>query len=298
MVSQEIEDMKQIMVILEETGDFAYPEDGNFAELRQRVAELSEAQPIESGVKIIEDVLDGVHVELSIPEQVRNDVVIIYYHGGAFITGSALESRGYASSLAAESGWLVYAVDYALAPENPYPEGLNDCFDVYKAVMEKYPYSKVALIGDSAGGNLSLVTSIKAKDDGIKLPSAVCVFSPVTEMAVKLPSWQLNAGKDIGVKENILDLLRKYYFQGFDPSAPYISPLRGDFTGFPRLKIIVDSSEFLLDDSRILAEKAEKAGVEVDLQVLGEMFHAVPIMGKGSPETYQMMKDTIKFIGE
>ncbi|QDR80275.1 alpha/beta hydrolase [Sporomusa termitida] len=266
----------------------------DYITLRETIDKASEKMPAEPGVTFTKGQLGGVPVELSAPEKLTGDNIILYIHGGGFTTGSALGSRGFASQLASEAGLRVYSLSYRLAPENPYPAAQNDCYTVYTRLLGKYPDKKIAVIGDSAGANLALVTTLKAMDDGITLPTSVTVYSPVVDLTGTIDRNK-NSATDIIISADI-DSEIKSYLKNNNPYDPYISPLYGNYKGFPPLKIVCDSAEVLTEDSERLAKKAKEAGVNVDLQKFEGTFHAFPITGKGTPESYKVLRDTAKFI--
>ena len=110
-----------------------------------------ERMAIETDVTFIPEKIKDMDAEISMPAGARQDAVIIYIHGGGLICGNAVSSRGYASMLAGESKLPVYAFSYRLAPENKFPEAVDDCFAAYKAIQEKHPDKPVFLIGESGG---------------------------------------------------------------------------------------------------------------------------------------------------
>jgi acetyl esterase/lipase len=199
--------------------------------------------------------------------------------------------------LAAETGLPVYSIDYRLAPEHRFPAAPEDCFAAYKALVEQFPQSGIALIGESAGGNLVLVTALMAKDRGIKPPACVIAYSPATDTAEDHPSRLANKDTDLIIPPDVAALVRSIYINdNDDPHNPYISPLYGDFNDFPPLRIVVDKSEVLYDDSRLLAEKALAAGVAVEYSEFDDAFHSFPATGRITPEGTQVLAETAAFI--
>ncbi len=299
MASLEMKQLKNRMLQMVEQG-IMFKFDGKMdysivRKIRKSIEMTSSYMPTEPGVTFSSDNLNGVEVELLTPEKLWGEDIIIYIHGGGFINGNILTSRGFASQLAAESGLRVYTLSYRLAPENPFPAAPDDCLTVYKALLKKYPNARISLVGDSAGGTLSLVTTLRAKEEGILLPSSVVVYAPATDLTGKLEREKY-ADTDIVLSPDIEKVLKEFYCRDNDTSNPYISPLYGNYEGFPPLKIVVDSGEVLFLDSYLLCEKARKAGVEVDFQVWDDTFHGFPTAGKSTPESYQVLKDTVNFI--
>jgi len=295
MSSERMKAVREFLINAKKKGIF----DGVTDNIAPEDMEWLKPAEIEQGVTFTPDNFNGVEVELATPEKLLGKCIILYIHGGAFTYGDTITSRPFASRLAKESGLCVYSLSYRLAPSNPFPAAPNDCFTVYKALLDKYPGIKIALVGDSAGANLSLVTVLMALDAGIALPSSVTLYSVVSDFATGLPSRKKFAEVDILASDDVDKEFRENYFIDNDPHNPYISPLLGNYEGFCPLKVIVDSSESLFDDSDLLVQKALEAGVEVDYQKWDDTFHAFPAyptVASNTPESAQVIKDTAQFI--
>ena len=264
----------------------------------QEMALLMPSKTGDSGVSYTPDTFHGVEVELVTPDHLIGDNIIFYIHGGAFAYGDTQMSRPFAAEMAKAAGMRVYSITYRLAPHNPYPAAACDCFEVYQAILEKHSGKKIALIGESAGANLSMVTVLKAKEAGLPLPSSVTLYSLPGDLT-GLPSRVYNAETDLVIGGDFDDGMAVGYFPGEDAGNPYISPNLGDITGFPPLKVVVDSKEVFFDDSETLVEKANKIGIEVDYQIWEGTFHAFvsfPTSAKDTPETEQVVKETVEFM--
>lgn len=240
--------------------------------------------------------LGGVEVECSTPAAPINGGAVLYLHGGGFVTGSARTSRGYASYLAQATGLRVYAVSYRLAPDDPWPAAPEDCLAAYKALLERHPDGKLALVGGSAGGNLCLSTALRARDAGLPLPAALALFSPVGDMTNTLPSRRSNAERDCTIQADIDVEHQTAYLQGADPCDPLISPVYAGLTGFPPMLIYADGSEVLLDDSALLFAHAQRDGVEAELHITSGLFHDFPSVGSELPEAAQVMDEVAAFL--
>ena len=267
----------------------------DYAQQRANMEYGLKMMPPEQGITFEDVYLEGVKVEIATPDKLSGDSIIYYIHGGAFCLGSPLVSRSFISILAELSGFRVYSVDYRLAPEHPYPAAPDDCFTVYKALLNKLPGTKISIIGESAGGNLSLVTTLKAMEAGLPLPTSVTVYAPATEATGKIDRSKY-ADTDMSVPYDIEEKMAEVYSFDHDPSHPYISPIYGNYEGFPPLKIVVDTGEVLFEDSELLAEKAKKAGVVVEYEKWDGTFHTFPVMAKMIPEGMKVVKETIEFM--
>jgi acetyl esterase/lipase len=289
--------MKYVINMINNLG-LKYDPDTNYLVLRELTDRMSGNMPPAPGVSFATYTMNGVEVELSTPDKILAEDIIFYIHGGGMMCGNARTSRGYASLLAAETGLQVYAISYRLAPENKFPAAPDDCFSVYKALLETHPQSKIALIGDSGGANLSIVTALMAKDSGIVLPASVTAYSAVTDMTGVLPSHINGGATDRMVSAGMDEKFKEIYFPDTNANHPYISPMYGNLKGFPPIKLVADKGETFSDDSIYFAEKAKVAGVDVRLQMWEGTFHAFPPTGKGTPEGAQVLVETIEFMRE
>jgi acetyl esterase/lipase len=168
----------------------------------------------------------------------------------------------------------VFAYDYRLAPEHPYPAALDDAMIAYEYLLNLgYTESNIVLCGDSAGGGLTIALTMVLRDRGRKLPAALMVISPWTDLTESGDSHYRNTDLDPLISSEELRNTALLYSGQEDLHNPYISPLYGDFTGFPPVLIHVGTNEVLLDDSTNLATRMEAQGVDVDIDVYEGMWH-------------------------
>jgi acetyl esterase/lipase len=149
-------------------------------------------------------------------------------------------------------------------------------------------------MGDSAGGNLALVTLLRARDEKLPMPACAIVISPGTDLTFSSASYRRNAEVDPLVPLNALYQVARQYAEADKLAHPHVSPLRGDFRKLPPIKFLVGSTEVLLDDSIKTAELARRAGVKVDLQVWHEMPHVFPLYSF-LPEGKMAMRHMVDF---
>lgn len=249
--------------------------------------------PKEKGVKfkkIKNNRINAVISEYGVPD---TNNIILYIHGGGFVSGSAKASKGYSSMLAKYSSNPVYAINYSLAPENPFPRGFNDCVSAFEEIISMYPNSKVTLVGESAGANLCLALALKEKNTG--KVACVLVHSPIVDFTGSLDRTAHKVD-DFTVKEGCLIPLKAIYVKGNDIDNPYISTLFGDYKGFPPTFITCDSNETLYADAIALYRKCEAKGVDVQLMEVKGTFHAFATIGTGTPETRKILEDNIAFM--
>ena len=295
MASAQMEQLKVIMKQMMAAG-FAPKFDGGLdpMQLRKVVQTAQAHMALEPGVTYESCTLGGIEAELSIPENARDDALVIYIHGGGLICGTAETSRGYAGMLAGESKMPVYSFTYRLAPESKFPAALEDSFAVYKAVIEKHPGKPVFLIGESGGAYLCIVTALKARDESVKLPTAIVPYSPPIDFSGAIDR-HFPGNKDFTVTPDGLGWLSTLYCTEEQVRDPYVSPYYADYTGLCPILLAWDESESLAVDSEVLRDKAQAAGVEVVWKSYPDCFHAFATTGRGTPESYEILRDTIAF---
>jgi monoterpene epsilon-lactone hydrolase len=200
---------------------------------------------------------------------------IIHVHGGWFNWGTAQAFRNFVGHVALSAGADAFIPDYRLAPEHPFPAAAVDVEACYRGLAEM-GITKIAITGDSAGGNLALVLLSIASAQTSKnsaVPVGAVAFSPVTDLALTGKSFDTRADADpFFTKSQVAGLIRSYLGEA-DPRNPLASPLYGDLTGLPPVRIHVGDDEVLLDDSRRYVERAVAAGVDAKLDLWMGMPH-------------------------
>lgn len=219
-----------------------------------------------------EEGLAGEWVSVNRPHMKK--YVILYCHGGGYSTGSSLYARTITAKLAGCTSMDVLSFDYRLAPEHPYPAALTDALRAWDYLMLLgYGARDVIVAGDSAGGNLALALTLKLKEEGRLLPRGLVLFSPWTDLTASGKSYQTKAALDPVLDMEYLQRAIADYAGKEDLQSPYISPLFGDFTGFPPVYIQVGDNEILLSDSESLHKKMLKADVTVKIDHFKGMWH-------------------------
>jgi epsilon-lactone hydrolase len=217
----------------------------------------------------------GVPVILAIPPDDDGDTVI-YCHGGGFCVGSADGRRKLGGHLARHLRAKVVVMDYRLAPEHPFPAAIEDSVAVYRSL--RAGAGRIMIAGDSAGGNLAIVTALKLRDLGEPLPDGIIGFSPWTDMEVSGASLETNSTTDTLVNRAMLEGMVATYLAGASPSDPLTNPLKADLRGLPPIYVNAGSSEALLSDTTRFAEAANAAGVEVTVSIVEGMQHVFPCL--------------------
>lgn len=228
---------------------------------------------------------------------------LLYIHGGSWMAGSPASHRSATSALAELSGCSVLAVAYRLAPESPFPAGLNDCTAAYRWLEANGPEGEAKatalfVAGDSAGGNLSLSLLQVLKQLGLAQPNAVAALSPATNLHQPYPSVQANKDIDPIINADLLPLVIANYLQGADASNPLVSPVLGELGELAPTLVQTGEREVLLDDSRYYAEKAAKQGGKVILELWPEMPHVFQGFSPFLPEATQALENIAEFFAE
>ena len=193
---------------------------------------------------------------------------LLYLHGGAWCLHLPRIYARFASILSDLTGMRVLLPEYRLAPEHPFPAGVDDCFAVYRWMLDQgYRQRPFALAGDSAGGSLSLVTLMRARDALLPMPDCAALLSPSTDLTASGPSMRYNAEADPMFAPAAIDLLPDQYCPGEDRRNPLLSPLLGNWHGLPPLLFHAGSTEMLLDDSVRAHDRATQAGVAAEIEV-------------------------------
>lgn len=218
---------------------------------------------------------------------------LLYIHGGSWMSGSPYGYRALAARLSRATGCVVFVLDYRLAPENPFPAGLDDCVRAYRWIQHNGPESaaaarSLALAGDSAGGNLAVATALRLKSEGVDPPAALVALSPAVDLTWQGATLQTHAAVDPILRPDRLGLVSQAYVQGAERmDHPYVSPLFGEFHGLGRFLIQVGDQEILLDDAKRLRDRALEHDVAVELQIF-----------PGMPHVFQMFAPTVASAAE
>lgn len=211
--------------------------------------------------------------------------VLVYLHGGGYGGCSARSHRKLAGHIARATGCRALAVDYRLAPEHSYPAAVEDATAAVRGLIASgWEPSRLALAGDSAGGGLALAALVRLRDEGVPLPAACACLSPWVDLACTGESMATRADVDLLLSKPALLAAAGAYLQGADPRNPLASPLHADLAGLPPVHVQVGDDEVLLDDARRLAAAAERAGVEVRLDVFPGMQHVFQVSAGHVPE--------------
>lgn len=274
------------------------PPPGSLTELRDRIEASMGNLPLADGTAAEEVDADGVHAILCTRDGGEDDPWLVYFHGGGYRICSARAYRAHGSQLAAACHARVLLVDYRLAPEHPFPAGIEDVVAAYRGLLaEGLDPSRIVIAGDSAGGGLTMATLISLRDAGVPLPAAGVCLSPWVDLTLTSASITERAALDPWIGKAGLALMVQCYLGDGDPQRPLASPILADLHGLPPLLILVGTAEVLHDDAATLAARAQAAGVAVTFEAWEEMIHVWP-MFPNLPEAHEAVAKVGRFVRE
>ncbi len=262
------------------------------AQTRRRLRSLQRLIPSPPrGVEIATADAGGIeadHVFISRSETERR---VLYLHGGGYRIGSPRLYRHVTWRIAAAAQARLIAIDYRLAPEHPFPCALEDAVASYCWLLDKGAHARrIGVMGDSAGGGLTLALLLTLRDRALPMPAAAVALSPWTDLALTGSTLVTHAAADPIIDTEQLPKFAADYLAGADPRNPYASPLYGDLAGLPPVLIQVGNDEVLLDDSVRLAENLRRANTPADLQIWPRMFHGWHLFAPIMPEARQAIE--------
>lgn len=240
--------------------------------------------------------LAGIPVTWARNRTTRHNAVILYLHGGAHLMGSPRTHRAMLARLAGLTGMPACLPAMRLAPEHPFPAGLNDCHAVWHALVARgYPPERIVLGGDSAGGGLMLALLARLLADGMR-PAAAFAFSPWTDLTGSGVSLRENEKADPLLPASRLVEARDLYLAGADPGTPDASPLFAEFPGCPPVFLQAARSEILRDDTLRMADRLRSFGTDVSLDMWDDPPHVWPIFQGRLPEADEALARVARFI--
>jgi len=258
----------------------------DLAAMRSLFDQEGEGLGMPSGVLVQRTIVASRPAEWLAPSA-AGPAVILYLHGGGYMSGSLTSYRHLAAEFARGANARALLLEYRLAPEHVFPAALDDALAAYRKLLEEENVSadRIAFVGDSAGGNLVLATLLAAREQGLPMPACAVCLSPWTDYEANGESMRTKASVDpVITREGALHGAQ-VYFSGADPDRPPVAILHADLSGLPPLLIQVGSHEVLLDDSIRLAARAGHHEVETTLEVWPEMPHVFqffyPILRQG-----------------
>jgi acetyl esterase len=228
--------------------------------------------------------------------------VVVNFHGGGWVSGDLNHSQWWASHLAAEAGVLVISVDYRLAPEHPFPGPAEDCYDAtlwiadHAAELGADP-DRLAVMGDSAGGNLAAVVSVMARDRGTPQIALQLLLYPTVDLAHAFASVDENADAPILGRKDIRNNAGNYFHNSTgERTDPYASPLRAKHEGLPPALVQTAQFDPLRDEGAAYAEALREAGVDAELTNYQDAVHGYISLPGLVPQARQALTDAVAFV--
>jgi acetyl esterase/lipase len=241
---------------------------GEVAPLRAALNEIMSHVPVAPDVRQTPVEPGGVEgIEVTI-DGTASENVILHFHGGVYVIGTAVASVPLVSEVARRAGAKAITLDYRLAPENPYPAAVDDARAAYEGLLKDgIDPGQIAFAGESSGGGLAVATLLALREAGTPLPSGAFLMSPYVDLTLSGETLSNREARDAVLNPAGLRARVPDYVGSADASDPLISPIFGDLSGLPPLLIQVGSNEILLSDALRLAERAALDDVQVTLEV-------------------------------
>ncbi len=225
----------------------------------------------------------------------HDGLCILYCYGGGMVEGGPYEDLIITTGLAHHLSARVVSVDYRLAPEHPYPAAQQDVTRVYAVLLDDYGASRLALAGESSGGNLALALMVQLRDQKIDLPLCAALFSPWVDLSSRGDNLEINDDRDPTLNTAWVNAAASLYAPNQALDDPAISPLYAELNGLPPIIISTGSRDLLLSGCLSLARKLRDSGVDCDLRVWEGLWHVFEFYDE-IPEAAQSIREMADFI--
>ncbi len=251
--------------------------------------------PAPRGARAVPATVGGIEGEWVTADGVPTVATLLYLHGGGYFACTPKTYRPVTASFAL-AGFRTFAPDYRLAPEHPFPAGLEDAVAAYRGLLQDHAAHQLVIAGDSAGGGLCMSLLLSLREQGIPLPAAAMLFSPFVDLAATGESARTNSSRCAMFTHESFGRAALYYLGDRDRCTPLASPLYAELQGLPPLLIHVGADETLLDDSRRLAERAQRAGVKTQLKIWPAVPHVWQLFQRWIPEGRSSLREAGMFL--
>jgi epsilon-lactone hydrolase len=256
----------------------------------------SKYSKIPQGITINEQFIEGMKSEWLIPKDSNTNKVILYVHGGGYVSGSCSDHRGFVAKFAKNTGVQNLLYEYRLAPEHSFPAALEDSVKIYKWLLSSgFKPDNIIIAGESAGGGLCLATLLALKERSIPLPIAGVAISPWTDLTCSSESYKTK-NKLSPAPLNSWTIFSEYYVSDNNAENPLISPLFGDLKGLPPIFINSGEDDELYEDGEKFYLKSKEAGVDVQFRAGRGMLHCYPLLSPMFKEATEAMNEIVDFI--
>lgn len=264
--------------------------------LRMGMEQGARLFPVRDDIRIEPVFLAGIPAERLSPP-LKTDIVILHFHGGAFMAGSTKTHRAMGAELAARANAVVYMLDYRLAPEHPYPAPLHDGLAAYQALLAQgHPAQQIVLGGDSGGCALILSLALALREQKLPQPAALFMISPYVDLTLSSDSVSKHQQLDPMTTAYALRRGADGYRSHIPANDPRVSPLFADLSQLPATLIQAGSEEILHDDAINLARKLNAAGTEADCCIYKDMWHNFQMFSRFISEADTALDDIGRFV--
>lgn len=258
------------------------------------------------GVRVARQVIGGVDCFVLTPEDVpagNRQRLLVHLHGGGYVAGAGNVGTFEGIMMAGYARTQVVTVDYRMPPDHPYPAAVDDAIEVWKALIKRNEPKKMAIFGTSSGGGLTLSIIQRAIAEGLPLPAAIAPGTPWSDLSQTGDSYFINAGIDLLRYQGSLEVMARLYAGELDLKDSRVSPVYGDFSGFPPAILTSGTRDLFLSNTVRVNQKMREAGVQTRLQVFeGQTHGAYYVLGffadQEAPETKTAFTEIAKFFDE
>jgi acetyl esterase/lipase len=287
-------------IIRSVTGAYFSKVDANKAnvhEMRRRWHSWANLLWTAQGVNLEKVEMRGLTAEWLTPADAADGKLLLYLHGGAYIMGNCATHRQLVSYIARAAGVRTLLPEYRLAPEYPFPAAVDDIVGLYRGLLaDGHEAQNIVIVGDSAGGGLTMATLLSLRDARDPLPAGACLLSPWLDLTTSGESIISAATKDPWFKPKDMPIVASYYCRDDQLRSALVSPVFADLDDLPPIYIQVGSDEILLSDSTRAAEKIAAGGGEVDIEIWPGMWHVFQIFVHQVPESRKAVKKIGAFV--
>lgn len=254
----------------------------DWEKVRRREAAGTRFSRAPRGVAVTAGELGGRPVEILTPADAPADAAVLYLHGGGFTMGTPQMMRPLTGLLAQAMNTTVYALDYRLAPEHTYPAAIDDTVAAYRALLARgIPAERIAVVGDSAGGDLSIELGLRLRDKRWPVPAVLGSICPVLDFSSESAAFSCGPTREPLLTPQVVRAFSEAYLPGTSQEERRaLSPMYRDITGLPPIVLHSATDDPLSGDARRFADKAAKAGVPLrhrEYRGLWHVFHAMPM---------------------
>ena len=250
-----------------------------------------------TNTKITKSEIDGVSVEIITPKTEMTKKIVLYLHGGGFVFDQVPTHKAFMSKIAEKAQVKVIAVRYKLAPEFTFPSQIEEITKVFQWLLKQgHKSTDIYIIGDSAGANLAITTTLFLRDKHIDLPAGLILISPPTDATLSGKSYTTNKNLDVMLSYENMQFFVDAYRGNQSPKNPLISPIFANLKGLPIIQVFVSNNEILLDDTSELIKKLKQEKVSHEVHIGKELWHAYPLFDRLVPEAKNALNEIISFI--